>query len=47
MFLYTLCQTKTLSKQKTTKLCLNQKIPSAPEHVSLASGTEGDFVLTK
>ena len=38
MFLYTLCQTQTLSEQK---------IPSAPEHVSIASSTEGDFNLTK
>jgi hypothetical protein len=30
-----------------TKLNLNQIIPSAPEHISTASGTEGDFDLTK
>lgn len=29
------------------KLNLNQIIPSAPEHISTASGTEGDFDLTK
>ena len=37
----------TKSQVRGVKLNLNQIIPSAPEHISTASGTEGDFDLTK